>query len=163
MGDQLNQIKRLLHNLSVPDLKQVKAITDAKLNLINFISTDVSFESFIYDIVDGVYKQRTGSNLLPFFTYKKKGKSAKNFSIYSSKIEDWLSSVLSLGKTTGKAGSKTKLLTLMVGIVMDDIEARSLPLKTDIVMNALANAPNLFNKAYPGYVESGLVNKLLIT
>ena len=149
-------------DLSVSELKQVKAITDNKLQMVNNSPVDVSFESFLYIVIDEVHKRRTGTSLMPFFTYKKKAKSVKNFTLYTSLIEAWLSDVIKLNKKSGIIGYKKKLLVMLIEIMMDDIERRSLPLKTDIIMNALVGAPDLFNAAYPGYITSGLINKLLM-
>lgn len=155
----LNDVKKLVATLSPDDLKQIKALAEVRLG--SEAGGPTQFESFLYGIIDIVHKRRTGTKMMPFNMYLKRGKSAKNFKMHAEHLSDWVSDVIKLNEGRTIVGYKNKLLTLLVELVIDDIERRSLPLKTDIIMNALASGPELFNMAYPGYIQCGLVTKLL--
>lgn len=62
---------------------------------------------------------------------------------------------------TDRRVSRNALDTFMLGLIVDDLKAKRIPVSMGTIANNLGRLKQLFDQGYPGYIESGMQHVVL--
>ena len=117
---------------------------------------DTSDESLLYQEIRKVYKSRFGLKLLPLKAFKKRpgGNNLKVVVTYLDKLSEEV-----IGKSTRI--DKAWWYRLFIDLSLREMEKENIPLSVHNLLGFYERFPEVLNQAFPGYIESGLLTKIL--
>ena len=154
-----DRIKELLPELSAIELKEVILMAEFFKERKGAAALDVNDELFYITLTEEL-SRRLCTSFPPLPILKKN--SAKTFSKFlqvSQDYNNWLERVFK--DTTITRLQRRRLSIIAIEVVADNVENSKVPLSLTSALNFFQNFPGLFNKAFPGYLESGMLGQLL--
>ena len=152
-------IKELLPELSPVELKEVIFMAEFYRERKAMSLLDVNDELFYASLTEEL-SRRLCTSFAPLPLLKKN--SAKTFNKFlqvSTTFNAWLDKIF-VGTTITRL-QRRRLAIVAIEIVVDNVENSKVPLSLTSALNFFVNFPGLFNKAFPGYLESGMLGMLL--
>jgi len=153
------KVKELLPTLSVKELKDIILMAEIyreKKGLTTLRSED---ELFYYTLTEKLsYKICSSYPPLPILK-KRSPKVFKKFIQVVDEFHDWIK--LAFAGTTVTRLQKRKLYSIATDLVVTRVEDSPIPLSFKTALNFFTDFPGLFDKSFPGYIESGMLGLLL--
>lgn len=147
------EIKSSLMELSRAELTEISKICSILMDR----NTDMIPEaSILYEVVvAGLNQQGLEAPHITFFR-KQKPDRYKMLVDTSLTIDTWM-----MGINVKKRVDKRLFLMILTNLVIDALDKMNIPLSMSTIILLFKNSPAYFNNAFPGYVESGMIQFLL--
>ena len=154
-----DRVKELLPTLSGLELKEIIFMSEFYRERKDAASLDINDELFYITLTEEL-SRRLSTSFPPLPLLKKNSaKTFKKFLQVSADFNNWIDKVFR--DTTVTRLQRRRLYIIAIEIVVSNVENSKVPLSLTSSLNFFVNFPGLFNKSFPGYLESGMLGTLL--
>lgn len=156
-----DRIKELLPELSANELKEVILLAEFFKERKGAAALDINDE-LLYTTLTEELSRRLSTSFSPLPILKRNSPKLFNkFIQIAGDYNAWIDRVFK--DTTVTRLQRRRLAIIVIEVVVENIENSKVPLSLTSTLNFFANFPGLFNKAFPGYIESGMLGMMLET
>lgn len=164
MSKSFTTVKSLLPSLSPAEISQVRAMLELldKSNSKRTANGSATADSLEFLF----YKELAGALLdfgikMPPIAVVKRGRLHRPYKEGKEVIEDFLEEAAKPGRLTRI--QRTKVYRLVFGMLLRWMRNRGIPVTLNSALNNLDKIPQLLMQEFPGYVETGLLLRLVAT
>jgi hypothetical protein len=159
MPSDIAKIKLILPNLSLKELDDVllsaKMWREKKVKGVVDTTEQLLYESIIEQL--GI---KLSEKFLNFFIFRTKRPS--DYALLVETVE-WANPWIKINFPNSKSTDKRRIFVFITELVIEHVEQSPAPLGLTSVLRQFKNITGLLEKAYPGYLESGLLHLILET
>lgn len=154
-----DRIKELLPELSANELKEIILLAEFFKERKGAELLNITDELFYASLTEELAR-RLHTSFAPLPILKKNSlKTFNKFLQVSGDFNIWIDRVFR--DTTVTRLQRRRLYIIAIEIVVDNVENSKVPLSLTSSLNFFVNFPGLFDKAFPGYIESNMLGMLL--
>lgn len=153
----VESLKRQIKQLNPDQLKEVIDFALYEKDVKTRPSTYDRNEEMLYSVLAEELKSKLSSALVPFHVFKK-GSSYARFREVLKHVDEFLRST---GIPRFTTPERKKMYSIVIRLVVERASELDVPLGVKLVLNQSDYIPGLFDRAFPGYLRSGLVRMLL--
>lgn len=155
-----NIILKILPKLSQNDLRQIKTHLDFLLQTTNKVN-QLEDKKIFYDIIGSIIYQKTRDRT-PFYNIFIVSKHKKILDHAFSFINNYFNSITSnikIKKSTKIV--RQKFYMTFAKLIVAYLDRINVPISMSAVLKCVEKFPGLLDSEFPGYLEAGLVEKIL--
>lgn len=147
----LQTVLRILPTLSVEDLAHVKQRL-AMMNSVSSVDVKLVYPTMFLDVICEVLRARGVE-----FTYAAQLQKSTQYPAFAKKVPG----LLEYFGTVKNVVQKAALVRVSVGLLYDNLIEMNVPVGSRTMMAHIHRIPNILNKHFPGYAQSGLLSMIV--
>ena len=114
-------------------------------------------EQHFHDVLK-VLLEKNGSGLQSYARMEKSD-LGKNLAEFTEILDEYLNSAM--GGKIFRIQVRRKMYKMILEVLIDSMKSRNIPIGVKSVLNQKYHVIGIFNTAFPGYAEAGLLRKLI--